>query len=301
MPLSIEQLQQIAALKAEKPFTRYQTIARQYKIDTETLKYEYEVYMRQKARAEIISKLRTPLPLQQRQKKFPPPYIVESSALIIGDVHACFVDVTYLKQMLTIARKRKITTIVINGDFFDASNTKAQYADAYTPDIIEELNQARDILYHIQSQGFDKVYFTYGNHDAWMANATDLDFVSLLEVLSPPELHIFANEYPYLLMGDDIMIGHLDRYSNNAGELALQIAKSVKRHVLVHHDHIRGFQTDHTYYGISVGCMVNPEVVFYKQSGFNDFISWQRGAAIITSTSIDLYTEKEQYVSIKRS
>lgn len=297
--LTDDQLQEIFSLKHQKPFTRYSVIADKYNINVDVLKELMGEYQERKMRDGIFQQLRAPQPLQSRENTLPKPLQIYGPTLVIGDVHGCFLNVSYFKEMLYRAKEEGITQIVINGDFFDASVTKPQLSDLYSPSVIEELSFARDILYEIQRYGFTTIYMTKGNHDQWMCDEVNLSFQDLMNQLSP--IPCIVTEYPFLFL-DDILIGHLDKYSYVPGELALGIVDKTGRDVLVNHDHIVGAKMHDEYqaWGVSVGCMVDPQAVWYKVSSFNNLPDWNNGAVIVSEQYIDCYHGIWLYMRIVR-
>lgn len=291
------QLAEIFSLKQQKPFTRYSVIANQYNIEVEELKELLDAYQARKKRDDIFSQLRNVQPLEERINPILKAVQTYGSVVVIGDVHGCFVDVSYLKDVLALGRQKGIEQIIINGDFFDASGTKAQMVDEYSVDVIEELSFARDILHTIKDYGYTQIYMTKGNHDQWMCDAVGMSFQELMNILSP--LPCVTTDYPYMYH-DQHIIGHLDRYASVPGELALAIVHKTGKNTLVHHDHMVGAKMHDEYkaWGISVGCMVDPDRVWYKRSSFNNLPDWSNGFAIITDDYIDLYDNDYPYLRI---
>jgi predicted phosphodiesterase len=301
MKLTEKQLLEIFSLKQLKPFTRYNVLATQYKISVEELKEQLKEYEVRRQQTDIFSQLREAQPLESRIRTFDDALQIFNPALIVGDLHLAYIDHYYLIRMLEIARNKKIVQVIVNGDFFDAGITKSQFTDTSTMSLIDELNRAKDVLKLFTEYGIVRAYFIKGNHDQWMCDALDIGFQDLLKKLSPHNLEIIATDYSYAIYEWNVMIGHLEKYNPIPGEAALQIAKKYQKYavVIVNHDHIRGIKTEDRYYGVSLGCVINDEEVWYKSSSFNDLPEWQKGAAIINEKHVTLYNDiPEEYIRI---
>ena len=165
--------------------------------------------------------------------------------LIITDTHAPYQHKHLLMSAFEIAKKRQVRTLVHAGDLIDGASYNIQAKHEIVPSIETEIEHARSILY-TATEYFDKIVIIPGNHDAHYFKKEKLTFKEFIYTVILNEQFsdkFIVTDYDYIYYDDFAIIGHLTNgYDMVAGKIAAQLALKYRRHALVGHDHIRGYQ-----------------------------------------------------------
>ncbi len=193
--------------------------------------------------------------------------------LLFADPHAPFTDVHTLRMAIDLAKARSIQRCIIAGDVFDA-NSLSVNKKAWEPvtNIRDDLIFGYQLLRFLTKQ-FKEVIVLTGNHDEWLMNAYGINAKQLFNIPG-----VVATQYPFLFF-ENYVIGHLDQYSQQPGELAAKIAAKYQAHTFVGHDHMAGI-VEGSYNGVSIGSMLMADKIYYKSASFNSLPDWSNGFVV---------------------
>jgi hypothetical protein len=101
--------------------------------------------------------------------------LTDNRILIIGDTHAPYQNAKLLHKAFSIAKKRKISTLLHAGDLIDGAEYNSQAKGENHYSIATELQHAQSILYAATEQ-FTKVVCIPGNHDHYYLKKEKITF-----------------------------------------------------------------------------------------------------------------------------
>lgn len=107
-----------------------------------------------------------PLPIT---KEYEPYYLPKNGRLLVfGDVHIPYHNINGLNIMIGYALKENITSILINGDFFDHYTLSPFMKDPDKKDYKKEIESGRELL-QVFANLFPHTerFLKFGNHDEW--------------------------------------------------------------------------------------------------------------------------------------
>jgi predicted phosphodiesterase len=218
--------------------------------------------------------------------------LTDNRILIIGDTHAPYQNAKLLHKAFSIAKKRKISTLLHAGDLIDGAEYNSQAKGENHYSIATELQHAQSILYAATEQ-FTKVVCIPGNHDHYYLKKEKItfnDFIIEHVMLGLNTAPIITTEMDYLYLRDFAVIGHPTQYEPIAGTLALKLASRYNRHALIAHDHLHGYLIDDNgRYGISIGGMFQPNMFWYKERSYSTYPESNLGFVIIIDNEIWMY------------
>jgi predicted phosphodiesterase len=295
-----EIVQEVLRIRNESPRTTFRQLAEQLlgNPDYAALLRKYisdqqktsEVAVATREKRKVIPDAESPYSqlntqvLPQFQMELPrKPRVDVSSAIILADLHCPHVDAGLIEAIMRDSHNSKIDTIILAGDIIDGQFTgRHKNPPQYVAPAKDELNYMRHYLKFFE-RNFNDVYVMPGNHDGWVTDYFEMSFQELIDYMLGDH-GIYVSPYEYLLVNDNLVVGHLEEWNEVPGFLAWKIANQFKRHAIVGHDHIRGVYTQNhsPYYGVSLGASLVPENIYYKQASFNSFPEFQRGYAVLT-------------------
>ena len=97
--------------------------------------------------------------------------IETDSIMIMSDVHAPYYHAGMMAKAIEVARKKKIKTLLLNGDFMDCG-TWSSHGGVDSQDWDEELESATNLL-EIFRQVFEECYWIKGNHENRFSRQTE--------------------------------------------------------------------------------------------------------------------------------
>lgn len=308
-------LAEITRLRSEKnPPPTYRALAAEYLGDpalANTLRARVAEYQTRQRNAFVVPDVPPGLPGQYVHEFEQPLTLEDVPTLVLGDRHSPHTDIRLLRKALKLAEQSGVTRVVDNGDGTDATSVSS-HRDALSTPLALDMAHNVAIMREFSERFTERVYVR-GNHDTWMLDFYGMDYP---EFVRHVDAGARATNYPYVLFGEDIVIGHMDRYDPVPGKLAYAIANKYKRHCLVNHDHLRGVYRPYItnnppgyewngytiytasttmpgkpapYAGISIGAMCRLQNFAYKLFAFNDLPDSMQGFAIILPWEIVLY------------
>lgn len=230
------------------------------------------------------------LPLPDIDQTFPIMH-AEGNSLVIADIHTPYQNTALLQLAIDTAQALGIEQVDIAGDLhnFSALSTVAKHEPQTA--VETDIKHARQILKVLQSK-FNAIYIMSGNHDEYWTKKRGGTMQDLIynEVLLGQTKNVYVTNYDYMYRGDDWLIGHLSSYDETPGLLAAKIADIHERNTLVGHDHIQAVKvSEKGYLGASIGCMLTPELFYYKKRRLTTFPNFMTGFAIIMGDVLQLY------------
>lgn len=267
----------------------YKELAAEYGMTGEALRSQVRSY------AKRVADIPQALPRQ-----FDPPLEIPlADTLILADIHAPYQNAPFIKQACLLAQDMGVQQAIIAGDLcnFDGLST---HSKEVATDPMVDIEHARGILYYMRGL-IPHIYITPGNHDAYWLKKKGGTFKELIHdhiLLGKYENQFTTSEIDYLYLGDLFLVGHLDSYSEVPGKNAAIIAERERRHVIVGHDHLWGWEiANNGFAGISVGCSLLEDRFFYKVRRLNIFPSFQLGFMIIKDGKMIHFSDKGAYDS----
>lgn len=205
------------------------------------------------------------------------------SALVIADIHAPFQNTVILNRAIEHAKNIRLTQVDIVGDLHNFNGLSSHSKHEPTTDPMTDVRHARQILKTLCNT-FDKIHITCGNHDEYWIKKRggtfkELIYDTVLLGKYSDQVTVTNNDYMYR---NDWIVGHLSNYDPVPGLLAAKIADEQGANIAVGHDHIRGMQRSALgYYGISIGSMIDQNLIYYKKRRLNTYPNFQNGYLFI--------------------
>lgn len=187
-----------------------------------------------------------------------------TSVLLLPDVHVPYHDEQALSLALSYGTTQEIDTVLINGDFCDFYSKSRFETDYRQRNLVDELYQARDILYTIR-ETFPKalIIFKHGNHENRWSDflnrneLSDIEEMKLSSILHFQELDIMEVGDKATIWAGKLAIlhGHEHKYGmiapvNPARGLFLR----TKQSALMSHVHRVSEHTEKSHDGKLIGC-----------------------------------------------
>jgi len=242
-------------------------------------------------------KLLQPFPDTHPQLFDEPLYINGESTLVIADIHAPFQDKRLLTDALTMALYTDVKQVIIAGDVLHNEAFNSQNKNDPATDHAVDIAAGKAIIEVFLAHGLT-VYICVGNHDEYYLKKNKVSFAQYIQEVilgnSPTNYNpnVITTERDYVLFGNDTLIGHMSGYHTEGGVYAAEIAKHKEINVIAGHDHLRGRkETENGYFGISIGCIANPDSFWYAQRRLNHFRYMQQGFAIYKQSKWYLFNE----------
>lgn len=213
--------------------------------------------------------------------------ISNATSLVIADLHTPYQNKELLETAIQLAIHAKVEDVYIAGDIHDFNSLSSLNKGEATTDYEIDIKHSRQILYVLlRIPSIKRIIVMSGNHDEYYTKKKGVDFKTLIYqevLLGRHSDSVLVTNYDYVFRGDDWIIGHLQNYDETPGLLAATLADKYNRHVLVGHDHIRGYMRGKNgKLGVSIGAMLQPDRFYYKARRLNTFPHFQLGFALLT-------------------
>lgn len=108
--------------------------------------------------------------MKRRSVSVEQPIKLKGDAVITADWHIPLYDAEYANKMILQARKEKIKTLIIAGDFFNHDALSQYFPKQANANLEFEWKEATSVMTAL-TRSFDKIIFLYGNHDARLSKA----------------------------------------------------------------------------------------------------------------------------------
>jgi hypothetical protein len=235
--------------------------------------------------------------------------------LILGCVHAPFVNMTLWKALLKFAsdNKNEISGLILNGDFLDM-NTLSFHDRGKMPlegiNLGWEYDKSKQLLLSLEKRLNSDIYKGYlrGNHEErYERQMKDPSMYKLKGSIKSPEdalglternWDIYLNWKEDEIELGDISIIHGEFFNEHVCKKYLDV---FKKNLLFAHTHRQQLYTTKNHKAYNIGCMldINAQVFNYASKAMRE--SWVNGFAVGTlynnRTSIDLVRWEDSFFS----
>lgn len=224
------------------------------------------------------------------------PRINANKVMIIFDPHVPFHDVELHEEMLRVAKKLKIRTLVIGGDGVDFKSLYRKETQKAVSDWIQDLKIYENYIETLCTN-FDVVHDIMGNHNWRLARmlGKSEQMVSLYDL-------IFRNpkykpsQYFYALLNDWLYIVHPDRMRKVKLSLPEELCDHYRKSVITSHSHRFSWGIHDS--GIDIIgdglCMTKSEYHEYHGVKLDTFSSWVQGFWILMDNKIVPFVKHER-------
>lgn len=157
--------------------------------------------------------------------------------VVSSDYHIPYSDQELIENMIKVAKKFKISNLLVAGDFLDMAMF-SEYFIQEEGSFEEELETAREVL-KLLSGHFKDVRFLAGNHDIRMLRKLEfkLNVKNFFQML---DKDLKVSKYPYCTINDRWRITHPKTYSRLSTRVAYFMTHKHKMHIGVAHGHAMG-------------------------------------------------------------
>lgn len=220
--------------------------------------------------------------------------------LYCSDLHVPLHNRQYIKRLMLVAQKHKITQLVIGGDFFDFASSSNHPKTEQQASLNQTLTIGGDVLVCL-ARVFDSITILPGNHCKRVTKKLDepLSFEMLVHAaLRGRDVHTFTvTDYDYVYVGseDGWTVGHPAFYEQNGNGLA-KAALRERRNAIGAHTHLQSLQytPDGRYLVIYPGHMTEPRMTPYVMQGkglskFNESVA---GFVLVDEDKPTLFSDK---------
>ncbi len=213
--------------------------------------------------------------------------------LYASDWHCPSYSPLMVDRLIRVAKKKKVTTLVIGGDLTDQP-TISKWPKTVPMHSHEECLDSAGALLSLLGDTFDEVVVLPGNHDDRTSKVKN-EYFPLERLLHSclagrtMNAKLTTTDHTFIYLGDEgpdwhtagVVVGHPDFYSSTPAKGLVPIAMIQHRNVIGSHNHIQGlmFSPCGRYWTLDPGCMCDPSNTPYIQRtrGFSKYGSWRQG------------------------
>jgi hypothetical protein len=226
------------------------------------------------------------------------PLVHEGDIAISADWHIPMYDPKYTNEFILAARERKVTDLVIAGDFFNfdaLSQYDPKQADAGLEGEIDEAIAVMNVLL----ETFTRIYFLWGNHDARLHRALGyaMQFRKAMETvfgklgLEALDRIVFSNlDHMWIETPNGrYYVCHPKNYTKVPLSTARALAPKVNAHVITAHSHhcAVGYGPDGEKVVAEIGGLFDRHKTAYLQRT-TTFPTWQQGYAFLNDGILEV-------------
>lgn len=210
------------------------------------------------------------------------PFNLTGDAVIVGDVHAPATDWAFAQNVARVAVKRKISRLIIAGDFFNG-DAWSRFPHIVNPPTWAQERDAGRLLLMDWLETFSEIYVIFGNHDRMMqkANAGEIEAADIFGMLvQNPKIQV--SNFGYLDItssGETYRVTHPRNYGRNQLTVSGQLALKHDKHIISFHEHhlARGRDVYGRHIVVNGGCLADPEKLAYVMMDDSIGASMDRG------------------------
>ena len=234
----------------------------------------------------------------EKYDKFP--RINADKIMLIFDPHVPSHDVELHDEMLRIAKKLKIRTLVIGGDGVDFKSLYRKETQSPNTDWIQDLKAYENYIETLCSN-FDVVHDIMGNHNWRLARMLgNTEHMTELYELIFKNPQYKPSQYHYALLNDWLYIVHPDRMRKAKLSLPEEICDHYRKSVISAHSHRYSFGVHDS--GIDIIgdglCMTKPEYHEYHGLKLDTFSHWIQGFWIVIGEKVVPYVKHEKVLNL---
>lgn len=230
------------------------------------------------------------------------PIVIEGDAMVTADWHIPLYDPVLVNHMIETAREKKLSTLVIAGDFFNFDALSQYDPKQDGADLEREWYEGIAVM-RVLLETFDRIIYVWGNHDARMHKALGfkMKFVEAMKmtfgILGQEAMDRieFTNLDHVILKsgGQSFYVCHPANYASVPLSSARKIANKVGMNVITAHSH-----------HCAVGHAEDGEKIVIEAGGFHDrtktaylqrsttFPTWQQGYIWVQDGIPSVYSPK---------
>ncbi len=206
--------------------------------------------------------------------------------ITISDVHVPFWHRGLFDKMYGIAKKFKIPTLGINGDFLNLDSFSHWVTGFRGVEATESEFESASYVLLKALEVFDKIYITQGNHEDRLmkilqGQVTAKRFFRMIN--DQIGKRIIVDDYPFFDVGKDYRVVHPQQYSGMGGRTPAKLADKLQKHIISGHNHHWGIQFSQNgkWMGIDQGMGGDPEMINYHAMSVTTNPEWQNGFTMI--------------------
>ena len=214
----------------------------------------------------------------------------DNNVMIASDYHIPFQNDTWINYMYKIAKEHNINTLIIGGDFWDATGLSPFVPEwgtrlTFQDEIRFAAVKLRETLRH-----FKRVFIITGNHErrfTKMSNKTYKVFLDTKDLFCLTEVvgnyTVTSNNYMMLLSGDKVWrITHPHEYSRIPLTVARKLSDKYRCSIANAHGHLfsTGWNMSRSDRLVDLGGLFNADVIPYTNQ-VNTYPVWENGFVIV--------------------
>lgn len=209
--------------------------------------------------------------------------------ITISDVHVPFWHRGLFDKMYGVAKKFKISTLGINGDFLNLDSFSHWITGFRGIEATEQEFESASYVLLKALEVFDKIYITQGNHEDRLLKILEGQVTArrFFRMLSDQiGKRIIVSDYPFFDVGENCRVIHPKQYSMAGGKTPAKIADKVGKHIISGHNHHWGiqFSLNGKWMGVDQGMGGDPEMIEYHAMSVTANPEWQNGFTMIKDT-----------------
>ena len=224
---------------------------------------------------------------------------VDESCLILPDVEVPYQHAQFINKCISVAKERKIKTLILPGDAFHWA--ALAHFPAADKDLLAEVEMIEDLIVGFLDP-FERVKRFRGNHDARMEKSLDRllpqkyadRIVMNGATLKEWERKVETSDRYWCWVGEGEnrwRISHPRSTGSVPGNPARRMAEKFGCNFAMAHNHLVGMQQtqDGKHYGVEMGCCVDPERLAYSQDRDVTRPKMKLGALILEKHGNEFY------------
>ena len=210
-----------------------------------------------------------------------------------ADWHNPFLCKKVFKRMIKECVARKVTNLLIAGDFFDMNNF-TKFFNLNKVSWVEEKMFSKGVL-DILKVTFKDIAFIVANHELRYLKTLnrgggDGDIYDIYHLIGFKKFENITVQHR-CFVGDWVVL-HPDTYRKTPLSYARERSTIYKdKNVVVTHAHMQAQSWDQSgkYYLIDLGCMADPDKIEYKNINETAHYAWNKGFMIVDKNVPTLY------------
>lgn len=227
------------------------------------------------------------------------PQIDCEKAIIAFDPHVPYHDVELCNEMIAYAKKNRIKTLIIGGDFIDFKGLYKKEVQHTRIDWTEELEVACKFIEDI-AKHFNQIWIIMGNHDWRLVRLLDSNeragrLYSL--IFSNPKVKF--SKYQYCLINNWLYVSHSGNTKTKLSK-AERIINVNRKSLLVGHSHRFAFGiTDSGQEVVGEGLhLTRPDYHEYASLTLGDYSKWVAGWWVLNGNTVAPYIKHQRVMNV---
>ena len=205
-----------------------------------------------------------------------------------ADWHNPFLCKKVFMDMIGEATKRKITNLLIAGDFFDMNNF-SKFFNLNKISWVEEKMFAKGVL-DVLKGTFKQIAFMVANHELrWLKafqKGSEGDILDIYHLIGFSKFQNLTLHHKCFVR--DWVVIHPDTYRKNPLSYARERSNVYKdKNIVITHAHMQASGKDPSgqYFLVDLGCMMDPNKMEYKNLKETAHYNWNKGFMVVEEDS----------------